>query len=414
MKYLIPGVSWATNATYPAGSNPWNGGPTKVQPSTAIQAAGVEPNAQFSAQEFNWLENNRQIATTIQAHAAMRDWHYAAHLLTGGTGTDIVAVRSTAANFTNAMNDRQRWISVFGPNSGDSNKLYQAVSPDARLWQSSGKVVTVGAPFTGGYTYTSTDAGIVAGEPGVLWTMGSTPILSADMGATWNENQHYTNGAITLGMHWAPFSGGTYIAVNSDGGVCVGTSAGASTNHTIAGVTDFVAAGGVGYAEITDNGAGTICFVARANADTNYSIFTSTDSGATWAKTLSLAGTHASIVYNAASGVFAAFDDSGLFYAGTGSVWTTKTTGITPGSTFVGRAKMASAGPAIAFAYGITGLWRGVVYTFDLGATWNTWAFASANGIQALRGANGRLYALADDKIWQSGQLASPDADLVT
>jgi hypothetical protein len=411
MKYLLPGVSWATNATYPAGSFPWSGGPTKIEPSTGLQAGGAVPNAQVSAQELNWFLNNNQTGLAIQAHAAMRSWQPASHLLAGGTGKDIVAVRSLASTFVNAPNDRQRFVSVFGPNAGDSSDGYGTASADGVLWLSSGKVTGTG--ISSGFVYSPTTNFAVAGDAGVV-IIGdaSTLVVSTDGGVTWATNTNYTN-LNTLGMHWAPFSGGTYVSVDTDGIVRIGTSLGASTNAAHPATTFGSLASG-NYADFADDGNGTIVFVCRANSNTFFSAFTSTDSGATWTKTQDLAGTHANVTYNKALGVWCLFDDTGLFYtSGIGSAWNSIATGIVPGSTFVGRARMASAGPAIAIPYGITGLWRGVVYTLDLGNTWNTWAFTSANGINALRGINGRLFALADDKIWQSGQLAAPDADLI-
>lgn len=58
MKPSVP--SWATEANYPAGPNPWNGQPTKVQPSGDLWT----PNTKAAAEERNWLDN--QLTTGLQ------------------------------------------------------------------------------------------------------------------------------------------------------------------------------------------------------------------------------------------------------------------------------------------------------------------------------------------------------------
>jgi hypothetical protein len=46
---------WATDANYPAGSDPWSGTPTRVEPSAGEIAAGSTPGTGLAAQLFNWL-----------------------------------------------------------------------------------------------------------------------------------------------------------------------------------------------------------------------------------------------------------------------------------------------------------------------------------------------------------------------
>lgn len=48
---------WATDANYPAGSDPWAGSPTKVAPTSGDQARGWTPNQEPSPQAFNWWKN---------------------------------------------------------------------------------------------------------------------------------------------------------------------------------------------------------------------------------------------------------------------------------------------------------------------------------------------------------------------
>lgn len=47
--------SWATDADYPAGSDPWSATPTRVEPSAGFSAAGFAPNTIPAAQHLNYL-----------------------------------------------------------------------------------------------------------------------------------------------------------------------------------------------------------------------------------------------------------------------------------------------------------------------------------------------------------------------
>jgi len=49
---------WATDVNHPAGSDDWSGQPNKVQPSAGKIAAGMQPDEDFFAEWFNWIENN--------------------------------------------------------------------------------------------------------------------------------------------------------------------------------------------------------------------------------------------------------------------------------------------------------------------------------------------------------------------
>lgn len=49
--------TWATDANYPAGSNPWNATPIKVEPSSGIKAAGHTPDTRPPPQWMNDWQN---------------------------------------------------------------------------------------------------------------------------------------------------------------------------------------------------------------------------------------------------------------------------------------------------------------------------------------------------------------------
>lgn len=47
-------LHWASDATYPAGTDPWSGAPTKVEPTTGKKDRGMTPETPQSAMEMNW------------------------------------------------------------------------------------------------------------------------------------------------------------------------------------------------------------------------------------------------------------------------------------------------------------------------------------------------------------------------
>jgi hypothetical protein len=53
---------WSSDATYPAGSDPWSATDTKIEPTTGEVEAGATPKTGFGAQQFNWLLNNHASA----------------------------------------------------------------------------------------------------------------------------------------------------------------------------------------------------------------------------------------------------------------------------------------------------------------------------------------------------------------
>jgi hypothetical protein len=52
---------WATNTNHPAGANPWNGQPNKVQPSAGKIAGGFVPGTGMPAEELNERLNNHAL-----------------------------------------------------------------------------------------------------------------------------------------------------------------------------------------------------------------------------------------------------------------------------------------------------------------------------------------------------------------
>lgn len=92
---------WASDTDYPAGGNPWNETPTKVEPDLAEIAAGHEPATAPPAQVENWWKNRTD--TRLTGHdeylAAEREIWIAA-----------VSFQSIVVGAKGQFNDGERWI----------------------------------------------------------------------------------------------------------------------------------------------------------------------------------------------------------------------------------------------------------------------------------------------------------------
>lgn len=69
---VIP--EWASNASYPAGSDPWALQPTKQDPGSSAVAAGFLPNARLDAETINWLLHAYWQWIAYQDRAEGRTW----------------------------------------------------------------------------------------------------------------------------------------------------------------------------------------------------------------------------------------------------------------------------------------------------------------------------------------------------
>lgn len=69
-----PLPDFAEDTLYPAGSDDWSEGPTKIEPVGAVRDAGVQPDDQMGAQHYNWLNHRYGRLTRALAHAPMNSW----------------------------------------------------------------------------------------------------------------------------------------------------------------------------------------------------------------------------------------------------------------------------------------------------------------------------------------------------
>lgn len=411
MRHIKSPFDFANQGNWPAGSDFWASQPRKATLVDSQLAAGFgPPDTPVAVEEVNAMFSFAADAQAIQCHSALRNWRSALHLL-DGTARTIVAARNNAASLVNAPNDKQRLPRVFGIKAADSNKTYQAASPDGSTWAAIGK--TTGTGFASGITYLWAEPG---GPGTIALSEGVNMVVSSDLGNSWALNNDYvvTN---VLGFYWDPSTGTYYAVQTSNGKVVRGPTYAAGTTSSLTpvvatGVTSFNSVASGNYAEFASDTNGNVVFICRANGNTFFSAFRSNDGGASWAKTQDLGGTSGNITYNEARGLFFMTDTAGGIYASAdGATWNTHaTTGL---AFHAGPHSLASCGPALVVlsSTGPLGYW-GIVYTFDLGATWHKWDFSIVS-LNELRNVNGRLLVISDTSIWQCGQLSAPAADLV-
>lgn len=413
MKHFQPKTTWATDATYAAGAFPWSGGPNKIIPSLGIQATGAVPNAQVSAQEFNYLENARQDSLTVLGHAALRTWKTVSLPNPGSVYAYVALVGLTPSNTIGA--ERARIPAIYAKNTSSASRIYYAATYDGLTFDPATPVLT--------NTSFQSERYFDSGAPGVVFTSSfystNNGLAWASLSGAWSPGPvfpigvHYANLA-TLGVqrYFVCYYGASVLPY------CA-TPGGVPTNGTfpegLASGTD---------AEFANDGLGIVVLLARKSGNAYYSLYRTTDGGATWAKTLDLNGsTYANLTFVQSQGVFAVWTDLGTIrVSADGSSWaTTAGTSATVANGFTGITQsLVACGPALvksvsdsASGFGGSSRYDGVAYSFDLGATWNLTYFGYlSQALVQIRSFNGRIYVIGGNQLLHvSGYLSAPVAD---
>ncbi len=232
--------TWATDETYTAPGEAWDGQPTKVAPAPAKQAEGVEPGERFPADHFNWILNrfgrwaeylapiplanwttrtaDATSSPTSAVAVASRPWagERDAFIALLDAGANHIAQRSpagdgwkdTGSGITGDLFDVawmggsvNRWLLV-----GAAGRVYYRAgnASDATAWTSTGP--GSGDDFYAVAVNDDADLAVAVGEAGRIYT-------STD-GATWTSRTSGTT-ADLLGV---AFGGGLWVAVGNAGG----------------------------------------------------------------------------------------------------------------------------------------------------------------------------------------------------
>jgi hypothetical protein len=412
-EYLpIAPPQWATDATYPAGADPWSGGPVRIAPSSGQIAAGFAPNTQPPAEFFNYQlgasGDAMRLMAHVQAHNALQTWRFIDLVPYTADVNQLVEIVGMLpiVGYTDLHGDRQRSIVALTTVSAPSPRAGVPRSYDGGQWETNfGFAIT---------PVLTTPTSLAAGAPGALLALQATPGFnySTDQGNTWANTSFGPSGNLQ-----AHYSAGLakYFMATTGGDVSVATTLPTFAAGVLLPGSSGVLAGPVSFA---DNGS-TVVVCGKPNGSANSTIWRSVNSGTSWTAALTGLIGSANVVYHAALGLFVAISSDGLvFTSPDAATWTNTSSSATGANNFAfGANTLASAGRAIVHSVAVATGWaggshgNGIAYSFDLGATWNYSLFGLFENVK-LRGINGRIYAYDSRHLWISERITAPLAEI--
>jgi hypothetical protein len=396
---------WATDPAYPAGSNPWSGGPTRINPGSAALAAGAAPVTQAPAQVINYQLGTVGDTLSTQAlvtyHAALTNWDQALYAPAGSLVPKFL-LAVPAPNGAGAILPNRPSTFIISGTAGGSNQGAKA-SQDLRSFD-----VTVGV---GGFGPLQT---LAVDDVGTMFGGLATSVCksSTDGGQTYGT---FTPGLI-VSLEAVYYTGTNYV-VAAGGSSTTATALGGSWSAPSLYLSNSTAIQIVGNR--TNGAAATAIVILVFSNTTGHRIaYQSTNNGTTWTLGQDFGAAPANITYSQAWGLWVVLNTNGeLWTSSDGFSWTKRNTAaslnIVP--LFGRSAAIGFAITAIVLRTSGGGFNNqiGIAYTFDLGATWYESYFGDLSGASTLHNiivANGRLYACDDTKVYISGVLETPSA----
>lgn len=144
-------IDWASDANYPAGSDPWSGQPTKAAPSSGVIAAGVAPGDMLPADWFNYiLQHGAERIRVLQS--IVEDSATSLGFTATDANTDVIAEMIRSQAHRQAFSNWQDFAAVTGGLSAT------AISARSRILTSNTERIVLG--FANGAIYTSDDFGL--------------------------------------------------------------------------------------------------------------------------------------------------------------------------------------------------------------------------------------------------------------
>lgn len=421
-KYL-PQVlpDFAEDEEYPAGVEPWAGAPNKVEPAQAERDTGVSPGDQMAAQHYNWLNHRYGRGVRVLSHSAMQTWQcfpvsIEEDVVIDGDTFSLrrpslsgVTLGSCAA-LINQLDGAPAHRSIIASAPDSSTKIFG--SSYGAVWNQLTDIADTNiVDFAGGI-------------PGVVFAirLGERHIdHSTDFGETWTESTNVS-----------PASGSFSTLLVSDARVLAaitGTADGTgnrvyvSDNNGTTWTAKDIGNGAYSIISWATNGAGTIvAYAQNAGFGGVDKILYSTNNGNTWAvgHSADVGLQNGTVAYSPVWDQFMVITDDGHIYnSGDGVSWSTR-----EGFAFLPASakSLACVGGVFACAVKtsfVTGdpLPSGVIYTFDFGGNWHLVNLSdmidSDFRIRTLIEHSGRFLAGSAGKVFLSGPLWIPDADLV-
>lgn len=435
-----PFPSWATNELYPDGVEPWAAAFIKVEPVTAVRAAGIVPDRQISGTTYNWLNNAYGALLRVLSHAPMQRWTaHAAGPDTGGLGgfatTNDLVAGAIVANCIGVPHD-------FTPTRGgffitspvaESSAYHYQVSNNGHHWAR--------AAFGADPVGTPSDAcGDIAGVV-VVVSEGSTTIVRLTDpydAAAWDTRIAYVNSdSLGFGMIYKDsktnrlFAGikGTSVALDN-ARIFTSDNSGAAWVARVFVDKDYTCK------SIADNGKAdpnTVHVAYCANAGGHDVILRSIDGGLTWSYVQDVsAGSPSGFGGVAYSPVYDQFmivscTDGKILNSSDGATWVTRSCPEliqqdTPATAHV----ISCIGQCFAmvfnaFTAGDTHVIPGVLYSYDMGEKWH-WVpigktFTGGDFVHEFSGiksTGSRFVVSSRGAIYVSGTMAVPPGDLTS
>ena len=204
--------TFATDANYPAGTDPWSGTPTKVKPALAVTAPGHMPNTEWPSQWENWWKANVAEHLALAADAAALNWsaNTVVDLTQPFTHAKLIQFGERMAGVLNttlgktATGGFLSWIPG-GGTYGAAGPLTDLVTDHTTILVTDGSLVSkttnVGDAFSGAGTLANVDANLYhkLGYFNGVWCAMTADKLTfdADLSGTW------TNGNAQIPSSWA-------------------------------------------------------------------------------------------------------------------------------------------------------------------------------------------------------------------
>lgn len=421
-KYL-PQVlpDFSENEEYPAGVDPWSGGPTKVEPSSTIRNEGIAPNDQMAAEHYNWLNYRYGRAIKALVHGAMQRWQSSPVRVEAVETVNATSYTLQAARLAGHVVASCAIVVSDIAAAPAHHSLAVAGEASQILGSSHGLRWEELEPIAD-----TALIDLVGDMPGVLFALRDSVRhidRSVDFGENWITSTNVSPASGTLcallvsgarvlaSIQGAADASANRVYVSDDSGATWTAKSIGSANYTI---TSWAT-----------NGAGTIvAYAQNAGFGGSDKILYSTNNGNTWAvgMTVTNAVDVGTVCYSPVWDQFVVVNtEEKLFNSADGASWATRTGfGFLPTST---RA-IASVGSVLCMSVELTlttspavKTLPGVVYSFDFGANWHFVPLGptddSALRVHTVRAHGGRFVAGARGCIYLSGVLWDPAADLI-
>lgn len=413
MRKILP-QDFATLGNYPAGPDDWSGQPRSVILSDSAKLDGFGPNLPIPAEVQNGLFQELFEGVSVQAIGALKAWKKSTF--------DGALTRTEFLVSPSNPSGSQRFIVGLGFVAADTHRA------QVRSF-GGGEFEATSAQFDATLLAAGGCAAGRAGE--YMYPLAGGLTLVTGLGAA---SAVFTTSFNPIAMHYLAASN-TYLAAQSNGsmdfyvGNLVSAGPAPFTNTPVSPAATAFNAGAVGVAggEFADDGGSNVVLACSSTVGgvVRFRIFRSGNAGATWTTALTLGAgpTGLSVAWSSYYGCFVALASDGAIYtsADGASFTLLRTSTITAANgASVRHGTLAAQGACLVKSYSPTVYGfpsTGVVYSFDLGATWRKWtfgdtdAFGSGYGIYSVIGANGRFYATDRKAVYMSGSVVGEDYD---